>query len=132
MVYTVELKLPSEDHFVVGKPIAASITIKGYQDWAPVGDNLITPDTKFIYDIAASESWAVSGKKKAYFQITGEEENISISLVPLRTGKLGVPKINIQMHEPSDTPSIAMEINYRNEYQSALVVPEFDRLTLSF
>lgn len=114
-----------------GKAINAFITIKAYQDWAPVGDTSVKLNTKFIYDVVTSEAWAISGKKKSYFYINGQEENISISLVPLRTGKLGLPKVNIQIQD-SENSQIAMEVNYRNQYQSALIVPEFDRLTLSF
>lgn len=132
VVHTVEMKLPQEDHFVVGKSIPISIFIQSYTDWAPMGDDTLTLDSRFIYDIAANESWAVSGKKKAYFDLREKQNgDITLTLIPLRTGKLELPRINIQPHE-SVPESVTMEINYRNEYQSALVVPEFDRLTLSF
>ena len=131
VVHTVEMKMPTEDHFVVGKSILVSVSISSYQDWAPLDDSILDCDSQFIYDVAATESWAISGKKKAYFNVSKDEKLIDLALVPLKTGKLSLPKINIQAHESLHS-AVSMEINYRNEYQSALVVPEFDRLTLSF
>lgn len=131
VVHSIEMKLPSKDHFVVGTSIPVSVFIKSHKDWAPVGDELVTPESRFMYDIIASESWAISGKKKAYFSIVDDDKPIKLTLVPLKTGKLSLPKIKIQRHE-SVPASIIMEVDYKNEYQSALVVPELDRLTLSF
>lgn len=126
------MKVPGEDHFVVGKAIPVSILIKSYTDWAPFGDSTLNSQSRFMYDILANEAWAVSGKKKAYFDLKGKDgKDLTLTLIPLKTGKLELPKVIIQKHE-SVPESVAMEINYRNEYQSALIVPEFDRLTLSF
>lgn len=131
IAHTIELLFPLENPFVVGKSIPVSISIKSYQNWAPLNDTTITTETKFMYDIVTSEAWAISGKKKAYFGISEEGESISLSLVPLKTGKLALPHIDIQV-QGANRELITMEVNYRNQYQSALIVPEFDRLTLSF
>lgn len=122
--------MPPEDHFVVGKPIPVSMSIKSCQDWAPLDDSTME-NTRFMFEIATSEAWAVSGKKKGFFTPTEQGEKFKVSLLPLKTGKLPLPVVNIQIQAGEKAP-IAVEVNYRNEYQSALIVPEFDRLTLSF
>lgn len=135
IVHTVELHLPTEDHFVVGKAISVTVEIRSCDSWAPL-DTDKSPKT-FLYDIfAPADIWAISGKKRAQFTHTSSDGKIStsvfkISLIPLKTGKLYLPKIDIQKHQ-SVAEDIIIETDYKNLYQSALVVPEFGRLTLSF
>lgn len=157
IVHTVELVLPNEDHFVVGKSVEATISISSYQNWVPPQDKGVICDksngVKFSYDIPVSDNWAFSGKKRSFFslgRLEGEKQDFKLTLIPLRTGKLLLPRIEVQAQDlppvlknPQAAPTeetnralsmpFSMEINYRNDHQYAVVVPEFqDRLTLTF
>lgn len=136
IVHNVELMLPPEDHFVVGKSIQATLSISTLQTWAPPGEeaDYINGTIRFIYDLIVSENWAFSGKKKSFFHVNKNTQEFHLTLIPLRTGKLLFPRVDIQFQGHSNSKSqFSMEINYRNEYQFAVVVPEFkDRLTLTF
>lgn len=133
VVHNVELALPGEDHFVVGKSIEATLKVSTVQGWTPAGEeSVINEATQFVYDLAASENWAYSGKRKSFFRVSDTEQQFKVTLVPLRTGKLMFPKIEVQYIGNVQT-QFSMETNYRNEYQFAVVVPEFkDKLTLTF
>lgn len=133
VVHNIELTLPPKDHFVVGKSIEAILRVSTVQNWTPAGqENVINETSRFVYSLAASENWAYSGKKKSFFRVSKDEQQFKVTMVPLRTGKLMFPKVEVQFLENVQS-QISMETNYRNEYQFAVVVPEFkDKLTLTF
>lgn len=133
IVHNIELILPPQDHFVVGKAIDVTLAISSDKGWTPTGqESIVNESTQFVYDLGASENWAYSGKKKSFFRIGKGIQEFKVTLIPLRTGKLMFPRVEIQFHGNAQT-QFSMETNYRNEYQFAVVVPEFkDRLTLTF
>jgi hypothetical protein len=131
VIHSVELVLPDEDHYVIGKTIHTQLMIKSHQDWAPTA---LSPDTEFSYDLMEThDTWAISGKRKSLFklskQLTTEQPPIEFAMIPLRSGKLPLPRIEIAA---VGDRRLTMEVDFRNGSETALVVPEFDRLTVTF
>lgn len=128
VVHQVEMSLPEADHFVIGDTISAKIKITTKETWATKGLDYDLPSS-YVYEVVSSENWAFSGKRKNTFNCNDDNE-FGVSLVPLRTGKIPLPKIDIYAAGRQNQPK--MEIDYRNAGETALVVPEFGRLTINF
>lgn len=131
VIHGINLDLPAQDHFVIGQVIQVTMTIESVRIWRPIGDKL--HEMKFTYDLNAShDAWAITGKGRSHFIVPKNQEEskfeIKFSMIPLKTGKLQLPRVIV-------TPSIddlKMELDHMNGGETALVVPEFDRLTISW
>lgn len=130
MVHEVELLFPESDHFVIGRTIPVTMKINSTDVWSGLKENPDDKNTHFMYDIIPNDSWTLSGKKRGSFDTTTPTHEFKISLVPLRTGKLSIPRVEIYVR--GGDSSLKMEVDHKNGGENALVVPEFDRISVSF
>lgn len=100
--------------------------------------------------VGPQENWLISGKKKFQFSLNkqgaqgGNNDGSSSSssivqqpdnelyLVPLKVGRLILPKIEIKSTNNHLNDEFTMEVDYKNSSQTVLVVPNLDRVTFAF
>ncbi|GMM36045.1 transport protein particle complex II subunit [Saccharomycopsis crataegensis] len=91
--------------------------------------------------VGPQENWLISGKKKFQFSVNKQGENgnskmcqndIELFLIPLKIGKLVLPKIEIKSINNHLNDDFSMEVDYKNSSQTILVVPNLDRVTFAF
>ncbi|KAI5266202.1 hypothetical protein E4T47_08310 [Aureobasidium subglaciale] len=102
VLHTVTLRLDDSsaaEAVIIGRPLAATLTIKHTRRWASVAVASDTP-LSFLYDVDASADgpWLVAGSKRSRFDLKpdDEETKVSLVLVPLRPGMHLLPSIDIQ------------------------------------
>ncbi|CAN6675157.1 trafficking protein particle complex II-specific subunit 130 [Trichomonascus vanleenenianus] len=125
IVHGIELCLPKTSHYVIGQTLPVTMIIDSDMRWSSTQTG---EEHWFAYDLLIQQdTWAMTGKKRAKFSVTKESgrTEIEFALIPLRTGKLNLPQVEIST---TDT-EIKIEIENRNGCETALVVPEFDRIT---
>ncbi|GMF04640.1 unnamed protein product [[Candida] boidinii] len=97
-------------------------------------------------DIVLNESWLISGMKSIEFQVILSDSNehaynnkFQLILVPLKTGKIQLPRFEInsisQFNGGSNKKIIedlTMEVDYVNSSESLLIVSELNKVTFSF
>lgn len=132
IVHEIELLLPECDQFVIGRTVPMTMKIGCTNIWSYYKNSQDNQkdQIKFMYDIIPSDSWTISGKKRGIFDAIETKHEFDLSLIPLRTGKLGLPKVEIYVL--GNHGDIKMEIDHKNGGENALVVPEYDRVSVSF
>ncbi|KAG0203033.1 hypothetical protein BGX28_004559 [Mortierella sp. GBA30] len=116
---TLEIVVDSSQDLTVGTPATFQLLVKHSAYWSTSTDKDQAND--FYYDILVDyENWLLSGHKKRLFTAKpGETTTHSVSLVPLKTGPLHVPKISII----SASSSVCNQMAYVNEAEQVLVKP---------
>ncbi|KAF9178014.1 hypothetical protein BGZ51_008181 [Haplosporangium sp. Z 767] len=116
---TVEIIVDDAQELTVGTPATFKLLVKHSAYWNPIKDQEQTYD--FYYDILVDyENWLLSGHKKRLFTAKpGENTTHLVSLVPLKTGPLHVPKITIT----SASGSVYNQTSYVNEAEQVLIKP---------
>ncbi|OAQ29544.1 hypothetical protein K457DRAFT_125745 [Linnemannia elongata AG-77] len=116
---TVEIVVDSAQELTVGTPATFHVQVKHSAYWNVDKDDDKTCD--FYYDITVDyENWLLCGHKKRLFTAKpGVSTSHAVSLVPLKTGPLHVPKISII----SASGSVHNQTVYINEAEQVLVKP---------
>lgn len=130
MVHEVELLFPESDQFVIGRTISVTVKINSTNVWSGIKGAPDDQKTQFMYDIIPNDSWTLSGKKRGSFDSTTQAHEFSVSLIPLRTGKLSLPRVEIYVR--GGNSNLKMEVDHKNGGETALVIPEYDRISVSF
>ncbi|ODV98379.1 hypothetical protein PACTADRAFT_185119 [Pachysolen tannophilus NRRL Y-2460] len=119
----------------------------------------------FEIDLQISDNWLISGKKKFLYKVTPSafssnkhnfelEEPVNLILIPLKIGKIPLPKIDIRLlnededrdedEEAGDKPEgeeeiehdlgdeFTMEIDYKNNFETLTIVSELDKINFEF
>ncbi|KAF9438535.1 hypothetical protein BGZ76_007066 [Entomortierella beljakovae] len=116
---TVEIVPDNGQELTVGTPSTFQLLIKNSAYWNPIKNKEQTSD--FYYEIMVDyENWLLCGHKKRLFPAKpGVTTTHSVSLVPLKTGPLHVPKIAIT----SSLASVYNQTVYVNEAEQVLIKP---------
>ncbi|KAF9146695.1 hypothetical protein BGX30_010757 [Mortierella sp. GBA39] len=116
---TVEIVVDNAQDLTVGTPATFHVRVKHSAYWNVEKDDDKTCD--FYYDITVDyENWLLCGHKKRLFTAKpGVSTSHAVSLVPLKTGPLHVPKISII----SASGSVHNQTAYINEAEQVLVKP---------
>ncbi|KAK9447652.1 trafficking protein particle complex subunit 10 [Limtongia smithiae] len=116
----------SDKVFYIGQPIPVIVRLTSSRYWAARSssdaDAEQLPSTEFIYEIdAKSDTWLVSGQRKGLFAVSEKTTDLAVLLVPLRRGNLLLPTVEVR---PCGPDAIAAEVEYVNNAESVLVLPE--------
>ncbi|KEQ98887.1 hypothetical protein AUEXF2481DRAFT_1718 [Aureobasidium subglaciale EXF-2481] len=163
VLHTVTLRLDDSraaEAVIIGRPLAATLTIKHTRRWASVAVASDTP-LSFSYDVDASADgpWLVAGPKRSRFDLKpdDEETKVSLVLVPLRLGMHLLPSIDIQsvalavddsgsngmsrllspgqnnapVEEETTQPLVSCETDYHNSGETVMVVRETRTTTVT-
>ncbi|KAF9354401.1 hypothetical protein BGX26_007772 [Mortierella sp. AD094] len=119
MLTTVEIIVDSPQELTVGTPATFRLLVKNSAYWSPIQDKEQPCD--FYYDILVDyENWLLCGHKKRLFSVkAGVTSTHPVSLVPLKTGPLHVPKIVVT----SASGSVYNQTVYVNEAEQVLIKP---------
>ncbi|KAI1311282.1 hypothetical protein EDD11_003528 [Mortierella claussenii] len=121
MLTTVEIVIDkSAQELTVGTPATFQLLIKNSAYWNPNKEDQ-DQACDFYYDIIVDyENWLLCGHKKRLFTAKpGATTKHAVSLVPLKTGPLHVPKI----HVTSANGSVVNHTAYVNEAEQILIKP---------
>ncbi|KAG0228740.1 hypothetical protein BGW41_003351 [Actinomortierella wolfii] len=127
---TVELRVREPSEITVGTPTMFDLTIKHSDYWSPsvskdaapgAGGGATKELSEFFYDIQIDyENWLLCGHKKRMFTAkAGESTTHSVSLIPLKTGPLHLPRITVS----SAHPNVFNQTAYLNEAEQILIKP---------
>ncbi|KAG0299826.1 hypothetical protein BGZ98_009724 [Dissophora globulifera] len=119
MLTTVEIIVDSPNELTVGTPATFQLLVKNSAYWSPSEDKEQVYD--LYYDILVDyENWLLCGHKKRLFSTKpGVTTTHAVSLVPLKTGPLHVPKISIV----SASSGVYNQTAYVNEAEQVLIKP---------
>ncbi|KAG0027108.1 hypothetical protein BGZ82_009144 [Podila clonocystis] len=119
MLTTVEIVVDDAQSLTVGTPTTFQVVVKHSSYWSPSKDHEKPCD--FYYDILVDyENWLLCGHKKRLFTAKpGVSTTHAVSLVPLKTGPLHVPKISIT----SANSSVYNQTSFVNEAEQVLIKP---------
>ncbi|KAG0212329.1 hypothetical protein BGX33_003699 [Mortierella sp. NVP41] len=119
LLTSVEIVVDNAQELTVGTPATFQVMVKHSAYWSAEKDQDKTYD--FYYDITVDyENWLLCGHKKRLFTAKpGANTSHAVSLVPLKTGPLHVPKISII----SASGSVHNQTAYINEAEQVLVKP---------
>ncbi|KAL8690870.1 MAG: hypothetical protein Q9218_003784 [Villophora microphyllina] len=122
------------------------ITLRYSQYWARKPDQGSSDDSVSItYEMHAnSDIWLIGGQRKAQFSVKAEETcRVSIILLPQRIGHLPYPSLEVRVTQGSEgnretqdmtgttNHDIACELDYLNQAESILIVPNLSTSTAS-
>ncbi|KAG0243649.1 hypothetical protein BGX31_010433 [Mortierella sp. GBA43] len=116
---TVEVVPDNPQELTVGTPATFKLLIKNSEYWNLNSDEGQVYD--FHYDIVIDyENWLLCGHKKRLFTAKpGTTTTHTVSLIPLKTGPLHVPKITIA----GASGSVHIQTSYVNEAEQVLIKP---------
>ncbi|KAG0056417.1 hypothetical protein BGZ83_005132 [Gryganskiella cystojenkinii] len=119
MLVTIEITADNQQELTVGTPATFQLSIRHSSYWNASKDEEKISD--FYYDILVDyENWLLCGHKKRLFSAKpGVTSTHAVSLVPLKTGPLHVPKIVIT----SGSSSVYCQTAYINEAEQVLIKP---------
>ncbi|KAG0366908.1 hypothetical protein BC939DRAFT_466538 [Gamsiella multidivaricata] len=117
---TVEIIVDNPQELTIGTPATFKVQVKNSEYWNPNKDR--EQSYNFYYDIMVDyENWLLCGHKKRLFSAEpGATTTHAVSLVPLKTGPLHVPKITIA----SASGSVHNQTSYVNEAEQVLIKPK--------
>ncbi|WRT63733.1 uncharacterized protein IL334_000656 [Kwoniella shivajii] len=119
-----------------GRAINMKLTLSTSHTWSG-SDPDSTKERILVFDISNNEDWLILGKKKGYYtpDPTKPEEQIII-LIPLKSGQLFLPNVNIQLLQnpnSNSNPNLGIESDrqtqllcetyFENAAQSITVLP---------
>lgn len=130
-IYEVDMELPDKHHFAVGSSINVKVNIAASHHWAPKKH---AADLQLAYEVNADlDSWAITGKKRQVFSMSESSVSSEIILVPLRPGRLSLPKVDIIPQSPlAPKDDIKVEVSHANAFETVLVVSNVNKQTISF
>ncbi|KAF9364317.1 hypothetical protein BGX34_001903 [Mortierella sp. NVP85] len=119
LLTTVEIIPDNPQELTVGTPATFKLLVKNSEYWNLHSDQEQAYD--FHYDIVVDyENWLLCGHKKRLFSAKpGSTTTHAVSLIPLKTGPLHVPKITIT----SASGSVHNQTSYLNEAEQVLIKP---------
>ncbi|GJJ73122.1 trafficking protein particle complex subunit 10 [Entomortierella parvispora] len=119
MLVTVEITAEGQQELTVGTPATFQLSVQHSSYWNAIQEEEKSSD--FYYDILVDyENWLLCGHKKRLFSAKpGTITTHAVSLVPLKTGPLHVPKIVIT----SGASSVYCQTAYVNEAEQVLIKP---------
>ncbi|KAI4199656.1 MAG: hypothetical protein LQ350_004447 [Teloschistes chrysophthalmus] len=126
--------------------LLAEVTIQYSRYWAQEPDQMSSDDLMSItYEFhASSDIWLIGGQRKAKFSAKARERcKFSVVLLPQRVGHLLYPSLEVRVAQVQDRSrgsrdstgtvidDVAHELNYLNQANGILIVPNLSTSTLS-
>lgn len=144
VVHTVEFTIEEATHHIVGDVIPAVLQISSLVNGSTDPESLPQSKKKVQFESELStsnvysleilnnqDSWLINGKTKFKFEVEKTQTNksikipeINVSLIPLKVGKLALPKIKIINEGVDSKDEYLMEIDYKNENETLYIVSE--------
>lgn len=145
----IEYLFERKNQYLVGVPIKITLTIKSSTMWSGVDQDDIVDDKEilaesspqrkgkdtkkigFQYVIQNDENWLISGFKKQSFEITPDHtcnHKFEFMFIPLIVGNLLLPKVSVRELSGNSI----LDVDYKNDLETLLVVPEINSITFSF
>ncbi len=142
VVHTVEFKIDQATHYVIGQAINTLLEINSFMGDSQDKDSHSKKKVQFESEISTKthysvelltnqDSWLINGKTKFKFDLDKSETNkvvklpvIELSLIPLKVGKLALPKIHILNEGIDQSDEYLMEVDYKNENETLYIVSE--------
>lgn len=156
VLHTATLKLHNAQHpsthasavATLGEPLTATLSVKHTRHWAAAASAGKETDRslEFLLEVDASpDIWVVGGSRRVRFSaVEGEEKTFDLILMPLKTGHLLLPNVEVKPVPPrkqqyaqedsgevpapvteSEQEVMACETDYRNSGESVLVVGDW-------
>ncbi|KAK9333732.1 trafficking protein particle complex subunit 10 [Lipomyces starkeyi] len=118
--------------FYIGQAIPVILRLQCSTSWARNEDDLFeNGDIEFAYEVmAVSDTWIVSGKRKGHFIISDKAITLPLMILPIRHGNLLLPTIEVRPSQRQHE-QITAEIEYKNNAESVLVLPEVSNVVLA-
>ncbi|KAK9457986.1 trafficking protein particle complex subunit 10 [Dipodascopsis uninucleata] len=121
--------------FYIGDSIPVNLEIEYSTLWAPrqsiSDDELLSGNIEFSYEaISIPDTWVISGRRRGHFKVSREKLSVPLILLPLRHGNLLLPTIEVRPGH-KDFDHFSAEIDYKNNAQSLLVLPEVSNVMLA-
>jgi hypothetical protein len=131
-VYEIDMEVPDDLHFAVGSSIPAKLNITASHQWAPRETQL--QDIEVAYEINADQdSWAITGKKRQVFQLSDTSLSADIILVPLRPGRLLLPKVDILPQTSIQLKGeLKVEVSLANAFETVMIVSTSNKHVINF
>jgi hypothetical protein len=121
---------------VVGRPLFASLRLHHTRRWDSPGSLEVklaasNSPLEFMYNVdAPADMWLVGGRKRGRFSAQeNEEKDWEIFLVPLKTGKLLLPSVDVRVAN-QDQEEINCETDYLQHSTAIQVVSDISRTTV--
>lgn len=113
----------------VGVGITAKLTLRHTRRWS-IKSNIISPE--FMYDIdAPTETWLIGGQRRGRFSAEeGEVKTWDVILIPLKTGKLLLPFIDVRV-VGKDADHISCETEFGGFGQTLTVIGNLKSTTVT-
>ncbi|GAO49960.1 hypothetical protein G7K_4095-t1 [Saitoella complicata NRRL Y-17804] len=104
VVFTALLELRNEVDLEIGAPVSAELTITRDSSWGS-DEEFARAAIDCLYEVQVdSEAWLLSGKRRAGFLLDGKKtETFSLLLVPLKSGHLMLPTVDVMVVKPEGT-----------------------------
>lgn len=135
---------------VVGRPLMAELRIKHTRRWSSPTSLMSAADISspvhsidFVYTLEANpEAWLIAGQRRAHFAAKEDEEHkFPVMLIPLRTGTMLLPNVEIRAKVPPkvdekrgstagqadpvvEDEQLNCETDYLNYGESVIAVPD--------
>ncbi|ODQ63913.1 hypothetical protein NADFUDRAFT_83987 [Nadsonia fulvescens var. elongata DSM 6958] len=130
--------LDKKPQYIINTPIPVQLVLKSSNNWRPRDKDEGTPNESdgawFTYNMTNMyNNWLVTGKIMGKFQGLPQDDStniINLDLIPLRTGKLLLPMVELSADNDHEKPSF--ELYYKNGIETALIVPPESRTKFTF
>ncbi|CDR43546.1 CYFA0S12e01728g1_1 [Cyberlindnera fabianii] len=143
VIHTVELKTDSnQNHMALGDEITATLDITSLvssrveaRSEKPDGKKLVlfqdeqSPLNRYSVEVLPNQdTWLINGKTRFVIDIDKSDKkqhiypSVKLSLIPLRVGKLALPKIKITNMNMNSKNEYLMEVDYKNESETINVI----------
>lgn len=160
IIHTIFLEFEQKSQYVVGEPIPVNLKISSSLNWRGANEDTSTsvpmasipkkkkvlfadPNKdisleKFLVELSQNENWLISGIKKFNFSVdssvggTVDQPDMQLFLIPLKIGKVILPRIDIKSINNHLNDEFHVELDYKNSSQTVLIVPNLDRVTFAF
>ncbi|KAK9247968.1 trafficking protein particle complex subunit 10 [Lipomyces tetrasporus] len=121
----------SDKVFYIGQAIPVTLRLQSSANWAWNGDNMFANGCiEFSYEVmASSDTWIISGKRKGHLIISGKTIILRLTILPIRHGNLLLPTVEVRPGQRQHE-QVTAEIDYKNNAESVLVLPEVSNLVL--
>lgn len=140
VVHTVEFKIDQTTHYVVGQEVRSILEINSFMNDIPKAETKrkvqfeseLESKHRYSFELFTNQdTWLINGKTKFKFEIDKFETekliklpDIELSLIPLKVGKLALPKVKITNEGIDSRDEYSMEVDYKNENETLYVVSE--------
>lgn len=122
VVHFVRLDIEKKEEYVVGSEVLAKLQLNPISKWS---DKPLPENIKFFFELDRfAEGWSIQGLSKSSFE---GKSTIELSLIPHKAGKLSLPSVDVFTNQP-----ITQEVVQRHRGEHILVVPEVNRLAITF